>query len=187
VDEVTILLTLYSIVAGLGISRLVQGVGSMIEARNRISFDWLHTAWLLIVFMAHVVSWFALMRFAKGAHWTVFNAIGALCMPIVLYLISDLVIPRIGDQERIDLRKYYRENHRWFAGLMIAFVLLGILVQIAVERRADWSEGGVLRGVALLVLAVGFASPRPVVQAFQAVVLLAIAVAGAALVSIRMM
>jgi hypothetical protein len=96
----------------------------------------------VIVFLAHIVSWFALMRFAKGAHWTVFNAIGALCMPILLYLISDLVVPRIGDEGRTDLRQYYFANYRWFTGLMIAFVLLGMLVQVAVERQVDWSEGG---------------------------------------------
>jgi len=187
VDEVTILLTLYSIVAGLGISRLVQGVGSMIESRDRLGFNWLHTAWLMIVFLAHVVSWFALMRFATGAHWTVFNAIGALCMPILLYLISDLVVPRIGDEGRTDLRQYYFANYRWFTGLMIAFVLLGMLVQVAVERQADWSGGAQLRGLALVALAVGFSSPRPAVQAFQTVVLLGIGVAGAAMISIKLM
>ena len=186
-DEVTILLTLYSIVAGLGISRLVQGVGSMIEARDRLGFHWLHTAWLMIVFLAHIVSWFALMRFARGAHWTVFNAIGALCMPILLYLISDLVVPRISDEQRVDLREYYFSNYRWFTGLMSAFVLLGMLVQVAVERQADWSGGGGLRGLALVVLAAGFSSPRPAVQAFQAVALLAIGVAGAAVISIKLM
>jgi hypothetical protein len=187
VDEVTILLTLYSIVAGLGISRLVQGIGSMIEARDRLAFHWLHTAWLAIVFLAHVVSWFALMRFAKGAHWTVFNAIGALCMPILLYLVSDLVVPRIGDDQHVDLREYYFGNYRWFTGLMIGFILLGIVVQIAVERKVDWSEGGALRGLALVAVAIGFSSPRPAVQAFQTVALLAIGVSGAAMISIKLM
>lgn len=186
-DQVTILLTLYSIVSGLGISRLAQGIGSMIEARDRLSFCWLHTGWLMIVFMAHVVSWFALMRFANGAHWTVFNAIGALCMPMLLYLVSDLVVPRISGGQRVDLRAYYFSNYRWFSGLMIGFVLLGIAVQIAVKHETDVAGAGALRGLALLALAAGFSSPRPAVQAFQTVALLAIGVAGAALISIRLM
>lgn len=186
-DEVTILLTLYSIVAGLGISRLVQGVASMIEARDHLRFHWLHTAWLAIIFLAHIVSWFALIRFSKGAHWTVFNAIGALCMPILLYLVSDLVVPRMGGDEHVDLRDYYFRNYRWFSGLMIAFVLLAIGVQLAVERRTDWADGGFLRILGLVVLAVGFSSPRPAVQAFQTLTLLAIGVVGAAFVSVKLM
>jgi hypothetical protein len=37
-DKVSLLLTLYSIVAGLGISRLVQGVTAMIQARSNLRF-----------------------------------------------------------------------------------------------------------------------------------------------------
>jgi hypothetical protein len=186
-DEITILLTLYSIVAGLGISRLVQGVSSMIGARDRLTFYWLHTAWLVLVFTAHVVSWFALMRFSKGAHWTVFNAIGALCMPVLLFLVSDLVVPRLDGDERVSLKDYYYRNCRWFSGLLIAFTLLAMGVQFAVERKADWADGGFLRILALVVLVIGISSRRPAVQAFQALALLVIGVAGAAVVSVKLM
>ena len=90
-DEVSILLTLYSVVAGLGISKLVQGVSDMIKSRSDLRFDWVHTCWVCIIFLAHIVTWFALMRFAKGAHWTVFNAVLALMVPILLYVISDQI------------------------------------------------------------------------------------------------
>ena len=106
-DKVSLLLTLYSIVAGLGISRLVQGVTAMIQVRSNLRFYWMHTAWIVIIFMAHIVSWFALMRFATGAHWTVFNAMLALFMPILLYVVSDLVVPPLGDGRRMDLREYF--------------------------------------------------------------------------------
>ena len=136
-DKVSLLLTLYSIVAGLGISRLVQGVTAMIQSRSNLRFYWMHTAWILIVFMAHIVSWFALMRFATGAHWTVFNAMLALFMPIVLYVVSDLVVPTLDGERRTDLREYFFHNCRWFAGLLIGFIVCGVAVQLAVERQAD--------------------------------------------------
>ena len=186
-DKVSLLLTLYSIVAGLGISRLVQGVTAMIQVRSNLRFYWIHTAWIMIIFMAHIVSWFALMRFATGAHWTVFNAMLALFMPIVLYVVSDLVVPPLGDGQHTDLREYFFHNCRWFAGLMIGFVALGVAVQLAVEHEADFSGGAVLRAIAFVTLAVGVSSRRPAVQATVALAMLAIGTAGAALISVKLM
>ena len=186
-DKVSLLLTLYSIVAGLGISRLVQGMTAMIQARSNLRFYWMHTAWILIVFMAHIVSWFALMRFATGAHWTVFNAMLALFMPILLYVVSDLVVPPLGDGRHTDLREYFFHNCRWFAGLMIAFTVCGGAVQVAVERHADLSGGALLRALAFLTLVAGVSSRRPAIQATVALALLAIGTAGAALISFMLM
>jgi hypothetical protein len=186
-DKVSLLLTLYSIVAGLGISRLVQGVTAMIQARSNLRFYWMHTAWILIVFMAHIVSWFALMRFATGAHWTVFNAMLALFMPIVLYVVSDLVVPTLGGERRTDLREYFFHNCRWFAGLLIGFIVCGVAVQVAVEHQADLFAGAILRALAFLTLLVGVSSRRPAIQAMVALAMLAIGTAGAALISAKLM
>jgi hypothetical protein len=54
---------------------------TMVGARERIRFSWIHSAWLFIIMAAHVVTIFALMRFSQGAHWTVFNSMLTLCMP----------------------------------------------------------------------------------------------------------
>ena len=55
---------LYAIIAGLGISLLVQSVGQLIEARQRVQLYWVHTVWIALIFVAHVSSWFAFWRFA---------------------------------------------------------------------------------------------------------------------------
>lgn len=186
-SESDILLTLYSIVAGLGISRLVQGLASMIEQRKRMHLYWVHSAWLLIILAAHVVTIFALIRFSGHSHWTVFNAMLALTMPLLLYLVSDLIVPTIGDEEQVDLRAYFYANRRWFCSLMIMLTLVAMAVQVAVERRMDVGPGGSLRAVALLALSGGLASARPAVQSLVVLVLLAVIVVGAALVSAEFM
>jgi hypothetical protein len=147
----------------------------------------MHTAWIVIIFMAHIVSWFALMRFATGAHWTVFNAMLALFMPILLYVVSDLAVPPLNGERRMDLREYFFHNCRWFAGLLIGFVVCGGAVQVAVEHQADLSGGALLRALAFATLAVGVSSRRPAVQATVALAMLAIGTAGAALISVTLM
>ncbi len=185
--ETDILLTLYSIVAGLGISKIVQGFASMIEARGRIKHYWIHSAWLFIVMAAHIVTIFALIRFAKNAHWTIFNSMLTLSMPLILYLISDLVVPTISKEGQIDLRDYFERNYRWFYGLTIALVVVGMAVQVTVEHAPDLTRGGPLRLLVLLTLVGGLTSKRPAVQAAVAVALLAIVATGATLVSVELM
>ncbi len=69
------LLALYAIVAGLGVSLLVTSVGQMIEARDRVHFYWVHSCWIALTFVAHVVSWFTIWRFHDHAPWTVLQAL----------------------------------------------------------------------------------------------------------------
>jgi hypothetical protein len=186
-SDTDILLTLYSIVAGLGISRLVQGFASMVKARERIRHYWVHSVWLTIVMIAHVVTIFALMRFSKHPHWTVFNAMLALSMPLLLYLISDLIVPEVPEEGPIDLQAYFYANRRWLYSLMMALAVVAMAVQIAVEHEIDRTLGGVLRMLALATLAGGLVSARPAVQSVVVVLLLAILMTGAMLVSTRLM
>jgi hypothetical protein len=186
-SQMDILLTLYSIVAGLGISKLVQGVGTMIEARERIRFYWVHGAWLVLTMAAHVVIIFALIRFSKSPHWTVFNSMLVLCMPLLLYLVSDLLVPAVSQEESVDLRAYYYRNRRWFFALMIAVAVIGMAAQVAIERTPDFTAGGPLRLLAIVALVCGLSSERPAVQAAVAIALLAVVVIGAVLESVLLM
>ena len=105
-SDTDILLTLYSIVAGLGISKLVQGLATMIEARARIRFYWVHSAWLVIIagrprrddVRADPV------REEPALDGVQLHA--GLCMPLLLYLVSDLIVPAVGEDESVDLRAY---------------------------------------------------------------------------------
>jgi hypothetical protein len=141
----------------------------------------------LIIFLANILSWFALLRFATGAHWNVFNAMLILAMPLVLYVVSDLVVPPLDGERRTDLKEHYFQHCRWFAGLLAAFVVISAAVQFAVARLPDLSGGGVLRGISFLALLAGVSSRRPAVQATLTLVLLAIGLAGAALISSELM
>ena len=90
-------LTLFAIVAGLGISLLVRSVGQMIEARDRVRLYWVHSCWIALTFVAYVVTWFSLWRYEEHAPWTVLQALLLLCLPILLYLISHLAVPELED------------------------------------------------------------------------------------------
>lgn len=168
------LMALYAIVAGLGISLLVRSIGQMIEARDRVRLYWVHSCWIALIFVAHVVSWFALWRFVDHGPWTVMQALLLLAVPILLYLISHLAVPELDDDRIHDLREYYYRHGRWMQGLLLAALLSGSAAQIFIEGGPDLSGSGVTRAAMALVLLPGIASQRPRVHSIQAVLLIGV-------------
>lgn len=165
------LLALYAIVAGLGVSLLVRSIGQMIEARERVRLYWVHSCWLALIFVAHVVSWFALWRFAGHAPWTIIQALLLLSLPILLYLISHLAVPELGDERVHDMRDYYFRHARWMQALLLGVLVAGAAAQHVIEGRADFTGAGAVRAFMALVLLPGIVSVRPAVHATQAVLL----------------
>lgn len=166
------LLALYAIVAGLGLSLLVRSIGQMIEARDRVRLYWVHTCWIAIAFVGHVISWFALWSFVGHAHWTILQALLLLCVPILLYLISHLAVPELEGGVSHDMRAYYYRHARWIQGLTLGVVLAGALVHIVVEGRVDVSGARAVRLATAAILVPGIFTLNPKVHSVQAALLL---------------
>jgi hypothetical protein len=165
------LLTLYAIVAGLGISLLIRSIGQMIEARDRVRLYWVHTCWIGLAFVAHVVSWFTVWAYAGHAPWTVLEALLLLCTPILLYLISHLAVPELEDGAIHDLRAYYFRHARWTQSLMLAVLAASVIAHQVIENELDLSEGLRVRLAMAIALVPGIISLRPGIHAAQAVAL----------------
>ena len=166
-----VLLALYAIVAGLGVSLLVTSVGQMIEARDRVRFYWVHFCWIALTFVGHVVSWFAIWRFRDHAPWTVLEALLLLAAPILLYLISHLAVPDLEDDRVHDMREYYFHHARWTQGLLLGVVVAGALSHFIIEDRLDLSGARGVRASLVLILLPGIVSRNPKLHAAQAVLL----------------
>lgn len=171
-DIFEFLLALYAIVAGLGVSLLVLSIGELIEARDRVRLYWVHTCWLALIFVAHVVSWFALWKFSQHSPWTVLQALLLLCIPILLYLISHLAVPSLDDGQHHDMREYYYRHVQWMQGLLLAALVSGGAAELVIQGRTDLAGAGAVRAAMAVVLLPGILSRKPAVHAAQAVALL---------------
>lgn len=168
------LLALYAIVAGLGVSLLVRSVGQMIEARDRVRLYWVHTCWIGLVFVGHVVSWFGIWGYAGHQPWTVLQALLLLCVPILLYLISHLAVPELEDGRLHDMREYYFRHARWTQGLWLGVLVASVLAHFVIEGSFDFAGSRGVRAAMAVAVIPGIVSRNPRVHAVQAVLLLAV-------------
>jgi MFS family permease len=166
------LVTLYSIVTGLGLTLLVRSLGQMLETRRRTRLYWVHTCWLGILLVAYVVVWFQLWSYRDVASWTVVEGLLLLSVPVSLYLVSHLAVPELEDGAQHDMRTYYYEHHRLLQGLLALSVALSTLAAGLILDRWSAEPWLMVRLIALALLAPGIVSRRPQVHALQVVLVL---------------
>lgn len=166
------ILSLYSIVAGLGITVLVRGVGQMIEARDRVRPYWIHSCWLVFLFVINVASWLSMWDARDHPTWTVLEALLLLLVPMFLYIVSYLAVPDPDKGGQCDMRGYYFTHSKWMQGMLFLSLMSGSIATRVIEDRWSIGLGDALRIVAMLVLVPGIVSDRPRLHAAQVLCLM---------------
>lgn len=116
---------LISIILALGMTRVLAGVGEMLQARSRRRIYWVHAVWIVNLFLYLVVAWWIFYRWRNQQPWTFLLFLFVLISPTILYLASLLLFPREGDvDESIDYKTHYYANHRAF------FILFGLFTPV---------------------------------------------------------
>ncbi len=114
---------LTSIVLGLGITRLLTGIGKLLHAHGRISVYWVHLVWSLNLFLFIVLNWWILFRWHTQTEWTFFIFLFVLLSPTVSFLLAVLLFPE-PLEDGTDLKKHFYANHRPFFALATLLVPL---------------------------------------------------------------
>jgi hypothetical protein len=161
------IVSLYVVIAGLGITLLARSVGEIVESRSRVKLYWVHSCWLFFILLAHVHSWFNMWKYHDVASWTVGEFLLLLSVPTILYLASHVSVPEIPEDERerqYDMRKYYYERHRLLLALLGMSVLLNVVCDWLLDDQTIRSTLNMLRLAGLAALVIGIISRAPRVQ-----------------------
>jgi hypothetical protein len=63
---------LTSIILALGITRVLTGIGRLLQFRGYVYVYWVHLLWSLNVFLYLVLNWWILFRWTEQGQWTLF-------------------------------------------------------------------------------------------------------------------
>jgi hypothetical protein len=127
-DPFSYLSVLISIVLALGMTRVLAGIGEMLQASSRRHVYWVHAIWIANLFLYLVVAWWIFYRWRNQQSWTFFLFVFVLISPTILYLASLLLFPREGAvDESVDYKMHYYANHRAFFILFALFVPVDIV------------------------------------------------------------
>jgi hypothetical protein len=113
---------LISIVLALGMTRVLAGVGEILQARTRERLYWVHLVWVVNLFLYLVLAWWIFYRWRNQQPWTFFLFVFVLISPTILFLASLLLFPpeRALD-ELVDYKRHFYANHRAFFVIFALF------------------------------------------------------------------
>src|SRR5207237_3969153 len=116
---------LISIVLALGMTRVLAGVGEMLQASSHRQIYWVHVLWIVNLFLYLVIAWWIFYRWRNQQPWSFLLFVFVLISPTILYLASLLLFPRESEADiAVDYKTHYYANHRAF------FILFGLFTPV---------------------------------------------------------
>ena len=116
---------LISIILALGMTRVLGGVGEMLQARSQRRVYWVQAVWIVNLFLYLVIAWWIFYRWRNQQPWTFLLFVFVLISPTILYLASLLLFPRESEADlAVDYKTHYYANHRAF------FILFGLFTPV---------------------------------------------------------
>src|SRR5438552_816001 len=82
---------LISIILALGMTRVLAGVGEMLQARMHRRIYWVHVIWIANLFIYLVIAWWIFCRWRNQQEWTFYLFVFVLISPTILFLASMLL------------------------------------------------------------------------------------------------
>lgn len=159
-DAFSYLSVLLSIILGLGITQLLTGLGQQIQHRRRVRRYGPALVWAVLLLLVHVQTWWTMFELRAQEAWTFAAFLVVLLQPVVLYLLSALVLPDVGQGEAVDLRAHYYAQARWFFGLFAALLVVSLVKDLVLRGALPVALNVAFHVVFLAMAGVGAFSRR---------------------------
>jgi hypothetical protein len=125
---------LLSIVIGLAITQVLQGLRVLMLSRETARLYAPSLVWTALVLLIATQMWWSSFGLRDQEEWT-FALYALILLQVGLfYLASGLVLPDLRP-DTIDLEADYFRNRRWFFGLLASAALVSVLKDVALEGR----------------------------------------------------
>ena len=141
--------TVAFLILGFAFVRIMTSMTSLIaiqknSTKETVKFYWPHTMFTFITVFTMILFWWTAtplqdVNFFPDSNWNLFTYILFLMVPMLMFLIAEVIIPYDHDKKSVDLKEYYYKYHKVILGL--AWVLQVFLIA---NFFAFYNEGEIL-------------------------------------------
>jgi hypothetical protein len=134
VDEFGYLSVLLSVVIGLAVTEVLQGMRRRIIAAERVRSYWPARLWSITLLLVCAQTWWAMFGLRARSDWHFDEFLILLAQTVVLYLLCGIVFPDFEGDGDIDLRAHYFRQRTRFFGFLIAAALISIMRDLVLNH-----------------------------------------------------
>ena len=136
-EYVVVMLTL---ILGLGIAQILNGISDMVAHYNKIKFRYAHTIYIFVIFLVYIQHWWYAYQYSHEVEiWTLPITISLLGFPILLFLQSRFLFPTGSRSQETDMVAYFEDNWKWLYSLFILSIFTSIIHNIFISSFT-WQE-----------------------------------------------
>jgi hypothetical protein len=153
-DMFNYVMVLASVIIGLGITHLLQGVTGIVQHPGQEKVYWIHLAWVAATFIRAIFWWWFEFRLSETVQWTFTLYFFVLIYAFLIYLWCALLFPRhlVGYD---GYRDYFYSSRGWFFGVGLAGIAVDV-VDTLLKGFAHFRSLGTTYPVAMATLAILF-------------------------------
>jgi hypothetical protein len=153
-DMFNYVMVLASVIVGLGVTHLLQGIVGIVQHPGRQRVYWIHLAWVLATFLRAIFWWWFQFRLSQTSEWTFTLYCFVLAYAFLIYLWCALLFPR--DLDGYDgYRDYFYSRKAWFFGVGLAGIAVDV-VDTLLKGIAHLQSLGIVYPVAMSTFAILF-------------------------------
>ena len=125
-DFFNYLMVLSSVIIGLGLAHLLQGVAGIAQHPRRETIYWVHLVWVAAIFLRTVFWWWTEFQLSETAAWSFGLYCFVLAYAVLIYLLCALLFPN--DLAGYDgFRDYFQSRKGWFFGVALISVAVDVM------------------------------------------------------------
>ncbi|HEY4815133.1 MAG TPA: hypothetical protein VIH58_10675 [Chthoniobacterales bacterium] len=126
---------LISIILGLAIAQVLQGVRGLVLTRSKVKLYTPTMIWTGMALLIAIQGWWASFSMHEQAKWTFPGLLTIVLQAISAYMIAALVLPDARGDNAVDLREHYFAHRHWFFGALLAAIVFSLLKELVIYGR----------------------------------------------------
>jgi hypothetical protein len=116
---------LFTIILGLGVSRLLSGLARIVQHPREYKVYWVHLLWALFLFLYLLLFWWWEFRLQAVQQWTFPLYFFIAIYAVLQYLLCVLLFPEeMGDYD--SFKEYFYSRRQWIFSLMTVLFMADI-------------------------------------------------------------
>ena len=128
-------IVLISLILGLGVAQLLNGLADMLAQFKKTKFSIAHCLFIIVISCVFFQDWWYTFQYSKEIQfWTEVKVLLLLGVPIILFLLARFMFPTGSRGQETDMVAYFYENWRWLYGLFTLTIIISIIQNLYISH-----------------------------------------------------